>query len=640
MQKIFNRFLIALYFSIFSFELFAQDKTIELDPVTISASLSPQQISKTGRNITIITQETIQKLPANSIDEIIRYLPGIEVQSRGPMGAQSNITIRGGTFQQVLIILDGIRLNDPLTGHFNSYIPITPDEIERIEILKGPAAVLYGTEAVGGVVHIISKTFSQKNKKEGYRLVGQVIGGDYGLMNGQGSASFQKNKTSASSSFISNNADGQTLRGAKGFFNLNTLTASIKQSISKSWNIAYRFGLDDRNFNAQNFYTTLPIDTATEKVKSQWHQFKAQYEKKQHLLIIDMGSKQLRDEFRLNNKFSANINESTLEQAQLTYQFRFTGSTNITAGSQYIRRSINSNDRGNHILQNASGFIMFNAYIANNILLSPGFRAEWNERRGWEMLPQANLSYAYKKFNFRGNIGRTARDADFTERFNNYQKSRVISGRIGNPNLTAETAESYEVGADYIASKNLKFSATVFERNHTNLIDWTGTPYTNMPRKINLVDTGKYQLASNIASVITKGIELDVQYLRSFGKHDLETTIGAIWMESSSSNKTPSLYVSNHARLLVNLRITYRHQWLGLTINGLYKERNEQSAKDMIPLSPSYMLFNARANVYLMKNKLTLFVQADNVFDQNYSDILGSVMPNRWLMGGVKLMID
>jgi iron complex outermembrane receptor protein len=144
-----------------------KEKEIELDPITITASLTPVSASKTGRNILIIKGDMLQKLPVQSIDELLRYVPGVEVQSRGPMGVQSNITIRGGTFQQVLIILDGIRLNDPLTGHFNSYIPISPAEIDRIEILKGASSAIYGTEAVGGVLHIISKTFAAKKQSNG-----------------------------------------------------------------------------------------------------------------------------------------------------------------------------------------------------------------------------------------------------------------------------------------------------------------------------------------------------------------------------------------------------------------------------------------------------------------------------------------
>ena len=104
---------------------YSQD-TITLDPVSISASLKPINVSKTGRNIVIIKGEEFNKLPIHSIDELLRYLPGIEVQSRGPMGSQSDIVIRGGTFQQVLVVLDGLRLTDPYSGSFTGLFPFAP----------------------------------------------------------------------------------------------------------------------------------------------------------------------------------------------------------------------------------------------------------------------------------------------------------------------------------------------------------------------------------------------------------------------------------------------------------------------------------------------------------------------------------
>ena len=95
-----------------------------LENITVTSSLLAQQKKETGRNIFFIKPDSLKSLPNHSVDEILRYLPGVEVQQRGPQGSQSDIVIRGGTFQQVLVIIDGIKLNDPLTGHFNSYIPV------------------------------------------------------------------------------------------------------------------------------------------------------------------------------------------------------------------------------------------------------------------------------------------------------------------------------------------------------------------------------------------------------------------------------------------------------------------------------------------------------------------------------------
>src|SRR5215216_2883932 len=106
-----------------SFSSLAQDKELEMDPVTVSSSLGSVASSKTGRNILVIKGDAFNKLPVHSIDDLLRYVPGLEVQARGPMGSQSDFVIRGSTFQQVLVIIDGVRVNEPLTGHLNSYIP-------------------------------------------------------------------------------------------------------------------------------------------------------------------------------------------------------------------------------------------------------------------------------------------------------------------------------------------------------------------------------------------------------------------------------------------------------------------------------------------------------------------------------------
>ena len=156
--------LIVLFIFI-SIKTSSQQETT-LDPVTITATLNPSPASKTGRNIVTVTGEMFNKLPVHSLDDLLRYLPGIEVQQRGPAGSQSDIVLRGGTFQQVLVIIDGLRINDPNSGHFTSYIPIAPAEIERIEILKGASSAIYGSEAVGGVINIITKSFAARKNQQ------------------------------------------------------------------------------------------------------------------------------------------------------------------------------------------------------------------------------------------------------------------------------------------------------------------------------------------------------------------------------------------------------------------------------------------------------------------------------------------
>jgi len=163
-----------------SLQLNAQVK--ELDPLTVVSSLTEVKASQTGREIIVLQGKDLAALPVKTLDDLLRYIPGIEVQSRGDMGAQSDFMIRGGNFQQVLVILDGLRIKDANTGHFSSYIPVNPAEIDRIEILKGAASSIYGSDAVGGVISITTKAFS-KHQQEKQSAQGLLSVGEYGLLN-------------------------------------------------------------------------------------------------------------------------------------------------------------------------------------------------------------------------------------------------------------------------------------------------------------------------------------------------------------------------------------------------------------------------------------------------------------------------
>jgi iron complex outermembrane receptor protein len=638
-----KKFVVFLFLSVSTVVHAQQITPRELDPVTITASLTPLQASKTGRNIIHIQGEMLRQLPVQSVDELIRYLPGLEVQSRGPMGTQSNITIRGGTFQQVLILLDGIRLNDPLTGHFNSYIPISPAEIERIEILKGASSAVYGTEAVGGVVHIITKTFTAKRQQQQQEAQAQVTTGAYGLRNAQAGFQYANNGTLLAGGILQNVANGQPLRGTNGFFNNTTLSLSARKYLSDNTSVAYRAGYDDRDFNAQNFYTQLLSDTATERVIGRWHHVNMQYNKGRQKWSFDAGYKNTSDRFQLRKTLPANTNRSSIAQALLLHTYQFSEQATLTSGLQYINRGVRSNNRGNHNIHAAGAFVVLHQQVTPAITLNPALRIDWNERAGWELVPQLNLSYRKEKWQLRGSAGKSTRDADFTERFNNYQPPLVASGnRIGNPDLTAETSFSYEAGTDYFAGKNLKLSATWFQRLQQNLIDYVLTPYAQMPRQVNLVPGGMYSLAQNISRVNTRGLETDMQYTGVIGPHQqLLLATGFIWMKSSSSNNTQSLYVSNHARFLMNFSVHYRYRFLNVAANGLYKQRAPQAGNPaFVPISKDYFLMNLRLETQHLNNRLHLFVQADNVLNRTYSDILGTVMPGRWMMGGIKVTLQ
>ena len=303
---------------------------------------------------------------------------------------------------------------------------------------------------------------------------------------------------------------------------------------------------------------------------------------------------------------------------------------------------MNSNDRGNHHVDQAAGFVILNQQITPNFLLIPALRLEWNERSGWDLVPQLHLSYHVSKFQIRAGAGKTIRDADFTERFNNYNKSIVKSGSIGNPDLVSENSFSYEIGADYFAAERFRISSTFFQERFSNLIDFVNTAYADMPRKDNLVSTGTYALAKNIDKINTTGVETDLLYTFNLNNgQQLWSTVGLTWLESTGNNGTPSFYVSSHANWLVNFNIHYQFHRIGFSLNGIYKERNAlQATPPIASVSHDYFVVNGKLEGFIIPQKLNVFIEADNIGDIKYTDLLGSQMPGRWLMGGIKISLS
>jgi vitamin B12 transporter len=623
---------------------FAQEKISELDPVTVTTSINPEKASQTGRNLTVIKGERFANLPVHSVDELLRYLPGVEVQSRGPMGAQSDIVIRGGTFQQVLIIIDGLRLNDPNSGHFAAYFPIAPAEIDRVEILKGASSAIYGSEAVGGVVHIITKTFARNANVQQQRMNGiaQVTGGEYNFWNVNVGGFYDNGKTAVAAGLLTNNTSGQPQRGTRGFVHNYTASLSLAHRFSEHWEVKMRTAYDSRHFAAQNFYTPYTSDTAEEKVRTSWNQLGIAHNGNSHRTTLNGGYKDLDDEYQFNHSSTANKNKSKLIQALLTDEWKLKERTTITSGAQFIAKTIHSNDRGDHNIEQAAGFAVLNQRLGNSFYINPALRLEWNERSGWELVPQVNMSYHISKLQLRASGGKTIRDADFTERFNNYNKAFVASGIIGNPDLVAEHSFSYEGGADYFLTSNFKLSGTFFQRYHTNLIDYVPTPYDEMPRKVNLSPTGTYSLAKNISKVNTTGAEVEMQYSKQFeDKQQIWATIGLTWLDSKSSSATPSFYITSHAKFLSTFSLIYSYKWIALAVNGLYKKRDPRTSTAAIAkVSEDYFVLNAKLEASVVKKLLSVFIEADNALDENYADLLGSQMPGRWLMGGIKISLS
>lgn len=607
---------------------------ISLNPLCITSNRLLQKTTESGRSITVIDGSALGNTPNRCIDELLKYVPGLEIQSRGPLGAQSDIVLRGSTFQQTLVLLDGIKINDPITGHFNSYIPIAPYEIARIEILRGSAAAQYGAEAVGGVIHIISKTFSRQleNKQQQAQL--NIAVGAYNLFHVNAGAAYSKKKWQLCMGVLSNNTDGAPLRTANAYMHNTTLSISSSIIINTHWQLSLRSSYDHRNFAAQNFYTPFVSDTATEKVSTLWNQLQVNHQGKKRKQEIAIVHKMLHD-FYLYNAVST-VNENSGSHTSLQYLNSSITKTKFqySIGAQVAHKAILSNDRGNHQSNEAAlfGTLYYNKHPWH---IASSLRTNWDQSYGTILLPQINAAYQIQHISYRAAIGRAFRNADFTERFNNYNKALVKGGSIGNPDLIAETSWNFEIGATATVMPNVLLSSTLFYRTQNNVIDWVNTNYAAMPRKENLLSNGSYALAKNIQEVTTRGIEINFQYHKELPKKLWDLQAGLSLLHSESNSPTPSFYIISHAKLLAQSSIAYQYKNWQCSVQLLYKERNSLEASAIQAyISNNYFVANARLGFQIAK-RIGFYTQCNNVLDNNYSDLLGSQMPGRWISIGI-----
>ncbi|MCB0566816.1 MAG: TonB-dependent receptor [Phaeodactylibacter sp.] len=622
-----------------------------LDTIVVKTTRIPLTPAETGRNISIIDGQSLQKMAFTSLDELLQYLPGIEVQSRNAFGAQGDISMRGATFSQVMVLVDGMKLNDPLTAHFNSYIPATPAEIERIEVLRGAASAMYGADAVGGVINIITKGLADEREVEN-EITGQVNYGEHRLVNAQQGFSVRKDKFYAGGGFSMNQSDGEfiaeqvldntTLEGYNNFFNLKTFGLSAGYRFNDNWRIQARTAYDDRDFSARFFYTTSPLDKSVETARNWWNQLRVSKTGINNNTDFQLAYRNGTDRFVFSPDFpSTNLHTTQFWNLNVNHLQIINGRLSLKFGGQLDRRSIESTDRGNHDDLHYGAYAMGVLRPGKRLNLTGSLRLDYDENYGVEFTPQLNISYVLSNLTLRASAGRSIRAADYTERYVSYNLENLTPGRnLGNPELEAERAWSEEFGLDYRLTKHWQLKATGFFRQSSNLIDYVPTNEADIPNNQNLQKGAEYFFATNITDVQTRGLEVESWMTAPLGhRAHLQWSLGYTYLNTTNKEDVISVYISSHARHLLSTNLILETGKLELALNGLYKERPaRQAAAINARLSPSYQLWNLRIG-YNLTPVFGLNLQVHNLFDEQYQDILGAQMPGRWLMGGVRFKL-
>jgi outer membrane cobalamin receptor len=604
------------------------------DTLVVTASRVSEAVRRTGRRVTVWTADDLATQPVAAFDEALRMAGGVEVQSRAGFGVQSDFTMRGSNFKGVLVLLDGMPLNDPQTAHYLSDFPVPLDAIARIEVLRGPASALYGPDAVGGVVHIITRTGlkSGGSSPTGWDGAAEMQYGAHALYDVNGRARWADGETLVSGATTWQGTDGEAIRGADGTqltssseplrtdFTRQAHSLALRQSVGERTTWYTRAGMDRRDFNAYHFYTDFDSDRARSDNHTYWLQTRLHGAAGATQWQVQAAAKQHEGLYVYNPMFASSRDYSRMLTSQAHISRLVSPRLTLTGGISSEVRGINSATMGDHQDAAAGAFLTSQWQATDRLTLNGSGRVDYDEAYGWEATPQASIAYTIPVVTLRAAAGRTVRAPTYTERYIDTEVEEP-AGNLGNPSLSAERAWSYEAGADLYPTRGASLHATAFYRSTDNLIDYAQRP-----------DEGLF-VARNILSAETRGLEIDARAHREIGPAQVRATASYTRLGASLSGVDPSVrtkYALTSARHLVQSTLRAGIGAVTASARGLWKERRQR---------PSYGVVHGRIAyaVPTWGERLLLSVEVRNLFDTDYSDIFDAPMPGRWWIVGLEL---
>ncbi|MFD2532914.1 TonB-dependent receptor plug domain-containing protein [Gracilimonas halophila] len=661
------RYLFTLLFLFLIVETPKAQIEAELDSIDVTASRISTSISESGKNVSVITAEQIGEMPVQSVDDLLRSLPGININGRAGFGVQADVGVRGSTFSQVMFLLDNTPLNDPLTAHFNTNIPVALSEIAQIELIRGPASTSFGADAVGGVVHIKTKAYMMKEIEADDNLQTRtnldISAGENNLRIIDATAGVAKKNVRFSTSFRTASSDGEQLTNPgfeegvsseenyNTYFDMMNLSAALSVNLGENWNWYVRSGLENRDFNARYFYTRSIVDESIEEIESRWALSALTYENNNHRSEINFSYRDVEDVFDfLPGTIPANVHQTGSLFLNGSHQYELnsdqltsvSGSLNymrFMIGGQLLNKQIESTDRGDH--ENTSWGI-YGIHTMNydfGLSMTTSLRLQFNPISDLTFLPQISAAYDLGTVNLRTSIGRAIREGDFTERYISSEIPNLTPGRnIGNPDLLPEESTTFDFGLDWTPANNLRFSPTFFYRSSSNLIDYAVTNSNNINNADNLQPNEEYFYASNISESEAIGIEFISSFTSELGTNaSLRTEPGYTYIRTTSDQNTVSRYIANHPSHQVSFDLSLIVGNLSIQSQSMYNVRSEEAAVLINAEVPDqYFLTNLKVGFKPFGNNFQLYTQILNVTDTQYQEILGAPMPGRWILGGVK----
>ena len=464
----------------------------------------------TGMNVSVITSKEISQLPAQTINEVLAWVSGIDVRERGPMGVQADIGIRGSGFDQVLVLVDGVRMSDPQTGHHQMNLPVPLQMIERIEVIRGSAARRYGLNAMGGVIHIITK------KRVAKTISATAFGSTnmssssnrYVNQGGRVYLSDQINKWNVSAS-----ADYQ---GGEGFrYNTDFQNFKGLLSINREWGgksgLSMLAGHNNNRFGANDFYAPSSDEESRETVNTHFLNASFNHDLGSNTRInLNASSRWNFDHYDLVKYNYVNKHQSQVSMGELNINKRFFFERSIgelSGGLEWRQERIQSNNLGDHDRTVYGAYTEYKHSWRDRWFVTLGSYGLQTEELGFKIYPGIDTRYRVNRnWSIWGNWGNGQRLPTYTDL---YYEDRSNSS---NPNLISERSRNAEIGVTF-SKLGFTQNLSVFQKNQFDRIDWI-KPIVDPNDSLTTIKWTPY----NLGTAIFRGIEGGVNYQTKIGR--------------------------------------------------------------------------------------------------------------------------
>ncbi|OAD46668.1 TonB-dependent receptor [Polaribacter atrinae] len=597
--------MITLLFA--AFQAQAQSDLIKRDTlqeVVITSTRIDLPFKENSRTINVISSEVIKNSAATNVADLLQQVAGVDIRKRGTGGSQADLYIRGGGFDQTLLLVDGIKMDDSQTGHHTLNAALPVEVIERIEIIKGPAARVFGQNAFTGAINIVTK-----KKLENTASI-NVEAGSYGQLNGSVTVGKEFENSSIIAHVGALTSDGY--RNNTDYNNYNYFLKGVFNKKKQPIEVLATFF--DKKFGAENFYTTNPDWNEYEETQSSLISASTTFKTENFKITPRVYWKRGQDIFllkRYDPSFFRNLH--TTHKFGVEANASYTSNIGVTGfGVDVSKVSISSNNLGDRDRTMANLFLEHRFKLLDNKLdITPGVAVTYFSDFKFHAFPGLDVGYRLAdNVKAYGNVGYTYRIPTYTDLFYNSPSTN------GNSDLEPEEAFAQEIGLKYDAEK-FSASVAVFNRDATDLIDFI------RPDTATSIFT-----ATNIAEVNTQGFEVNADYRFNIKEYKQTLSVGYTFLEDDilDQNKDLSRYSLNTLKHHFTTRFSSK-LFKNVSQNIIYKHAERT-------VGTSYNVWDA--SVIIDLNKISFTVTANNIFDTDYIESGFVPMPGSNVLFGLR----